>query len=397
MNRDEMLKFSKFNSEFSVNDWNELVYLKFGKYFDYKSDIEKNKESLRAEIINYISLLHPDEKYLELFDKTYSFLKKCYVKDKDYFIEKLADHLECNINSDMNTMTSVLLRPNLSELSERDKITHYFNVIDTTLEGMFKPRFKLLFTLAKFNNSEGFSDFSKYSFGQLINKFPISQRSDFMLYLKDPYFSVSTNQWRNIAAHKSYEINKNTIKVSYGQKTISTVEMEHSRFLEIATWVQSINRAIRLSEIITYLNHYGKIAKKLSGNKNKIRFESRLFRIVHNLQIVGFEFVSTSKNENTFELNLRKKLSGDLQESIIHASQCLQQLAIALFDDELSKDEFDNVVVFLVDEKNGILASASVSIMAVMQWTENKISLDEYLFKVDIKIANNEFYIKKNK
>ncbi|GGH12173.1 hypothetical protein FAZ19_09485 [Sphingobacterium alkalisoli] len=44
----------EFTEEFSVEDWNALIDLKFGKYFTHKSIFEKNKELLRTEIIYYI-------------------------------------------------------------------------------------------------------------------------------------------------------------------------------------------------------------------------------------------------------------------------------------------------------------------------------------------------------
>ena len=108
--------------------------------------------------------------------------------------------------------------------------------------------------------------------------------------------------------------------------------------------------------------------------------------LIHNVQIVGFKFVSTEELNGVFCLNLKPKLNHDLKSSLIHASQCLDQLSCAIFDDEFVRDNFQQTKVSLVDDEMKSLASASVSIGIALKRAENKITLDEYLKNVDFKL-----------
>lgn len=90
--------------------------------------------------------------------------------------------------------------------------------MDDILEGVFKPRFRLLDKFVHYRQYKVFSDNSKTNFGLLITNFLNSETTNASLYLNDPIFSISTNQWRNIASHKSYKIEKDLITIEYGRK-----------------------------------------------------------------------------------------------------------------------------------------------------------------------------------
>ena len=214
MRRDKIYEDLHFSSEFSVEDWNVLIKLKLGKYFSDESIFEKNKEILRTEMVNYIRFCAKPE-YFKLFEWTFNFYKDCINSDKQQIVKILADSFDETSNTDMKWMTNVMTKPNEKDFSERDKIYYYFKVIDETLEGAFKSRFKLLDKLVNYKFHGLIRDNSGTDFGKLIREFPTQVKSHSILFLEDPIFSISTNQWRNIAAHKSYIINKNDIGVFF--------------------------------------------------------------------------------------------------------------------------------------------------------------------------------------
>lgn len=386
MRRDKIYEDLKFSTEFSVEDWNALIKLKLGKYFSEDSVFEENKEILRTEIINYIKFYtKPD--YFKLFEWTFDLYKECINSDRQRTIKILADSFHDVSNTDRKWMTNVLTQPDSSSFSERDKISYYFKIIDETLEGAFKPRFKLLDKLVNFKLGQTVVDNSNFDFGKLIRDFPSQAKSDVSLFLKDPIFSISTNQWRNIAAHKSFTINTENIVIEYGRGTIQTHTILFDDFYKIIYWTQDIYRIIRLGQVLTDLNYIKEIVAELGGTGNiKVRFESSLLHLIHNVQIVGFKFVSTEDLNGVFCLNLKSKQNHDLKSSLIHASQFLDQLSCAIFDDEFVRDKFQQTKVSLVDDEMKSLASASVSIEIALKRTESKITLDEYLKNVDFKL-----------
>ena len=122
---------------------------------------------------------------------------------------------------------------------------------------------------------------------------------------------------------------------------------------------------------------------ELGGTENlKVRFESALLHITHNMQIVGFEFVSTEELSDTFCLNVRGKVNHDLKSSLIHASQCLDRLSCALYDDEFTKDNFKNTRISILDDELNKLASATIPIEVALKKVKSEISLQEYLDKM---------------
>lgn len=386
MRRDKIYNDLEFSTEFSVEDWNTLIKLKLGKYFTEDSIFEENKELLRTEIINYLKFCTKPE-YFKLFEWTFDLHKDCIDSDRQKTIKIVGDSFHEISNTDMKWMTNVLTQPDSSSFSERDKISYYFKAIDETLEGVFKPRFKLLDKLTNFKLTQTVIDNSNFDFGKLIRDFAPQFKSDVSLFLEDPIFSISTNQWRNIAAHKSFTISKDNISIQYGRGNIQTHTISYDDFYKIVHWTQDIYRVIRLSQVLSDLNYIEEIVAELGGTENiKVRFESSLLHLIHNVQIVGFKFISTEEINESFCLNLKGKANHDLKSSLIHASQFLDWLSCAIYDDEFVREKFQTAKVSLVDDEMKSLASVSVSIEIALKRAESKITFDEYLSNVNFKI-----------
>lgn len=304
-------------------------------------------------------------------------------------IRILADLFDDISNTDMKWMTNVLTQPDVSSFSERDKISYYFKIIDETLEGVFKPRFKLLSKLTHFKLSQNVIDNSGFDFGRLIRDYPVQYQSEIRLFLKDPIFSISTNQWRNIAAHKSYTINKDNIIIVYGRGNNQSHTLSFADFYKIVYWTQDIYRVIRLAQVLTDLNYIKETVAELGGTENiNVRFESSLLHIIHNIQIVGFEFVSTEELGDTFCLNVKGMKYHDVKSSLIHASQCLDQLSCAIYDDKFVRDNFQKAQICIVDENQNKLASATIPIEIALKKVKSQIGLEEYLDDMKFELNN---------
>lgn len=379
MNRDKIFSNLNFSSEFSVKDWDALIKLKLGKYFNDDLIFQKNKELLRTEIINYLRFCS-NHKYLKLFERTLDLYNECIKIEKQKIIKIIADSFHFTSNTDLQWMTNVITQPDSEGFSDRDKVSYYFKVINETLEGVFKPRFKLLNKIVQFKLNNILVDNSNYDFGKLVREFPIQFKKDFKLFLEDPVFSISINQWRNIATHKSFTILKDNIVVEYGQGNIQKLTLSFKDFYNIVQWTQDIYRVIRLGQVIIDLNYIKEIVDELGGTNNiNVRLESTLLQIIHNMQIVGFEFVSTEEQIDTFCLNVKGKIDHDLKSSLIHASQCLDKLSCAIYDDEFIRSNFQRTKIFIVDDDQNKLASASISIEVALRKVKSEINLDEYL------------------
>lgn len=386
MNKDKIYEDLDFSTEFSVDDWNSLIELKLAKYFKNESVFKENKEILRTEVVNYIRISIKPE-YLKLFNWSFDKYTDCLKKDRNKTLEIFSNSFHKISNTDMKWMTNVLTQADFHKFAERDKISYYFKMMDETLEGAFNPRFRLFDQIIHFNISNEKIDNSNSSFGNIISNFPHEFKDEAQLYLKDPLFSISTNQWRNIASHKSFLIKKNSIDLVYGRSNNHFKNISYDDFYKVIAWTQDIYRAIRLSQVLISLNLIEEILPKLDGKeKLKIRFESTLFHIVHNMQIVGFKFVSTEETDSTFGINVKGKSGHKVSHSLIHASQCLDQLSCAIYDDDFVRDNFENTRISIVDDENKKLASATVNIQIALKRANNEISQDEYLKNMKFEI-----------
>jgi len=239
LRRDKIYEDLEFPADYSVEDWNDLIKLKLGKYFISDAVFEKNKEVLRTDLINYIGISEKPE-YFRLFEWTYDLCADCFKLDKQKTIKIFSDSFQDISNTDMKWMTSVLTQPDYEQFSERDKISYYFKVIDETLESVFKPRLKLLDKLIRLKLGQNVIDNSNFDFGRIIREFPNEFENEINLFLKDPIFSISTNQWRNIGAHKSFVIKKDNVEVKYGRANIQSTSMSVKEFHKITHWTQDI-------------------------------------------------------------------------------------------------------------------------------------------------------------
>ncbi|MBV1759462.1 MAG: hypothetical protein KMY55_16785 [Dethiosulfatibacter sp.] len=386
MRRDKIYEDLIFSDGFSADDWNVLIKQELGKYLTSDTMLKKNKDLLKIEIINYIKL-HEKPEYLSLFEWMFDFYKECFSTNKERTIRIFAESFYDISKTDSKWMTNVLIQTDTTTLSERDRITCYFDVIDDTLEGVFKPRFMLLDKLVKLKLNQTVVDNSCYDFGNLIRNFPSQFKNDVNLLLKDPIFLVSTNQWRNIASHKSYTINTDNILVKYGKGNSQSLTISNEDFYRIVYWTQDIYKSVRLAQTLICLNYMEEIAAELGEEVTvDVRFESSLLHIVHNLQIVGFEFDSTEELSEVFCLNVKGKINHDVVSSLAHASQCLDQLSSAIFDDEYVRGDFKRTQICIVDENQNMLGTATIPIEIAMKKLKDEISLDEYLDKMVFEI-----------
>ncbi len=388
MKSDDLYRHLKFSSDFSVDDWNALLTIKFRPYFRNENIFDLNKEVLRTEFVNYIRFSEKPE-YLNLFNWTFLIFKECFEKDESLSIKQLTDSFEEITETDSKWMTNAIIQPNPSNFSERDKACYYFKALDDILEGAFLPRFKLFDNFINYYIGGKYYDNSKIDFGQIVQNFPNSVSNYAGLYLQDPIFSISTNQWRNISAHKTFEIKKDSIRVEYGKKNVKSLTINYSQLKQILDWAIDIYRVLRLAEVFINLNFTEEVVKALGGTKNmKLRFESVLLHLIHNIQIVGFEFIETKYSENKLILCLKKKIDSDLKVSIVHASQFLEHLSSAVYFDEFTRDKYSDVKVEVIDETNKQMASVSVKIDKALSKLENRIGLKEYLQSIEFEIQN---------
>lgn len=375
----------KYDANLTIDDYNQATKEIFFKYIKDEKTFLKYKEQLRTELINYIKHIAKKENFEQLFEKILKVFNDAITRNQNGVIKELAKNLPKTSKTDSLYLAYYIRQPkDMSAYTVREVAEYYFDTIDEILESCFKPRLELFFRVYSFNKDGIWSNITNKNFGDVINLI-----SDFDELIKDPIFNIVLSQWRNIATHKDFEITKNNINVSYGKEpNRKTQVLNHQQFRDITFYINNVYAVLRLAEVITYLNYTEEImatdeAKNIVFN---IRSEASLLHIIHNLQTVGFEFHSFNDKENIFVLNLYVKQNSDVQESIIHASQAFIRIAMALDEDDVQKDIFDEIQINILDKSDGIVASAKIDVKSCLDYSFGKIDMNQQIEKIEFEI-----------
>ncbi|MEA3554734.1 MAG: hypothetical protein U9R39_10110 [Campylobacterota bacterium] len=374
-----------YNDDYSVEKWNQLTKDIFLKYFTSEDIYLRNKEILRSELVNYMTIYYNNH-YIKLLNDIHLIFSDSIQKNQKESFELLLNNFEKVSNTDDRYLSYFISQPDVTDFTKKDFAVYYFKSIDEIIEGCYNPRFKLFYQFYKFNKNNIFEDIKNKSLGNLVTD---KEFENFDLLIKDPIFNIHINQWRNIASHKDYKVSKNNIEIRYGTKKDKIKTITHDELKKITFWIRDIYASLRLAEVLIHLNYMEDIMS-LDEFKNiniEQRSEATLLHIIHNLQIVGFKFESFYENNTTFELNLFIKNNNDIKESIIHSSQMFSPLACALNDDEFQKDKFTDIKINILNDKKETLASATVDIKSCLDFSNHKLSQKELIYKINFCIT----------
>ncbi|OCL90296.1 hypothetical protein [Arcobacter porcinus] len=378
----------KYDSNLTIDDYNQVIKEVFFKYFKDELTFIKNKELLRTELVNYIKYIAKNEKFEKLFENILKVFNDAILKDKNKVIQELATNLLTITKTDSLYLAYYIRQPkDISSYSQRELSEYYFDVIGYTLESCYKPRIELFYKIYKFNQNGIFENLTSKTFGDILNSI-----NNFDELTKDAIFNIVFSQWRNIADHKDFDITKDNIQVRYGKgNNRKSKSLSHTQLKEIAFSINQVYSILRLAEVLIYLNYTDEImaSDKTKNIKFDIRSEASLLHIVHNLQTVGFKFHSFNDESNIFILNLYIKSNNDIQESIIHASQLFTKIAMAIDNDDFQKDRFNKLKINILDRNDFIVANAITDFQSCIDFSFSKIDMyqliDNIKFKIDIK------------
>lgn len=83
----------KYDSNFTINEYNQVTKQVFFKYFKDETSFLKNKELLRTELVNYIRYITKEEHFEQLFENIFTVFNDAILKDKNKVIKELASNL----------------------------------------------------------------------------------------------------------------------------------------------------------------------------------------------------------------------------------------------------------------------------------------------------------------
>jgi len=373
-----------------VTDWNAAVRREFGPFVRRKSILFKYREILRTEVINLRKLARSPE-CMKLLLQLVRLYRRELTSDRVALLQQLVTLFPGTGTADENWMSLFMRAERSPSSSLQDQVQAQFDWLDVVLEGCHKYHLRILYAFALHKHNGNFpADVVSMDYGALVGGLPQWARSSFAYLCEDPEHGITVNQWRNIAAHKSFVIRSSrTLDVTYGRGANRTTKRLTTASLRRAfDWSINALNALRLATVIVYLEYMEELQG--AGLKDPtMRLDSWLTHLFHNMRLVGFYGVSHTLNAKFLTIDLFDTQSRPVRDAIIHASQVLDQLSVAVDSDPAIRPRPERACVRLLNDDGSVAAGASVRTVDAITHSEGGSTLQQYINSIDFMIRNS--------
>jgi hypothetical protein len=207
--------------------------------------------------------------------------------------------------------------------------------------------------------------------------------------VRDPFHGIEFNQWRNIAAHKSFRVvTRSTIELVYGRrrqvKRITYAALD--RVMRSAVEALSI---IRMASTLVYIEFMPDLCA-IGLPRATIPLESQMVGLCHNLFVVGFRCIHYGGEGKSFVLELEDQLDREPLKSVIHASQILDQIGVALEFDPTRSSRYTTVGIRVLDRTGAYAGGASIGLDDILNATKRALSQKERLARTTFDFADRD-------
>ena len=362
----------------TVDDWNGAVKQHFGPYVRRRSILTRNRESFRAELINLAGIEAVPE-FSQLLVGILRTYRANIRIDKAAAFQFMVQCFEGTWRSDEHWMSLFMTHePREPSCRLHDYTFRTFALLDSLLEGCYKLNLRVAFGFAARAQTGKFpSDIHERDFGKLVEFITGTYSSEARLLIEDPECHLPVNQWRNVAAHKSFSvINGSTIEISFGRGTPKSRRITVDALDRVVEWAKQCLATVRMANVIIFLEYMPEL-KTIGLPDVPLRLESCLVRLCHNLGVVGFKCTRYGEEGDVFALSVQDRLSRTPVSAILHASQVLDQVSAALEDDPTTRHQFKRAAIRLVDPNGIHIASALIKLEDALAWIQGRLSLKE--------------------
>ncbi|WP_211607135.1 hypothetical protein [Paraburkholderia nemoris] len=356
----------------------------FTPYFRRTSQLHTNIDAFMVELRNLARIM-PYPEQLALLQWCLSLYRRVLRADRMNAYEVMHGLFGNLSTSDARWMNLFQTSNPLDDDAAPHDITfQIFETIDGVAEGCFRPQLQLIYAFAVKDATGIWPDqVLNKDFGSLVATFPSPHRDQVPILLGDADLKININQWRNIAAHKSYRlVAPKTIEISFGKQKIQTRRLGLHRLRRVSRWIQSTHHAVRLANTIILIEHIKEIAALGLPDIDR-PLSASLLRISHDLSTVGFEVVDWKESKQIGTLVVRDRLARDPTQALIHASQQMVNLSIGVLTDVSMCSRITKVCVQLQLPNGHIYGSGIVAVSVADAFSCHKINLRQYSDQIE--------------
>jgi hypothetical protein len=377
--------------EAGIEDWDGAVRKHLGPYVRRKSIFSRDRELLRAELLN-LAKIEPFSECTTALRIILGKYRAAIRAQPAASLGFLANRFEEIARADEHWMNLFMSQEPIPEHSRpHDHAFRIFTMLDSILEGCYKLHLRVVFGFASHSQTGHFpADAGSADFGQLCSPIEAAYSWKARFLVEDPANKIAANQWRNIAAHKSFMVvSESALEVRFGKGSVKTQLIAFSALGDLVEWARRCLDTTRLANVIICLE-YLKELKDIGIPDTPIRLESFLTMLCHNLGIVGLECRAFDEEQESLVVTVQDRLGRNFVAAIIHASQVLDQISTAVEQDRSTAQRLKRAEIRLVDLDGKYIASASIRIEDALDWSLGKLTMKERLAKTQFDFADNE-------
>ena len=371
-------------TQYSREDWKLATISHFSPYFRRPAQLRRHIDIFMMELRNLARITpHPD--HLLLLEWCLALYRRVLRVDRTGaygMLHRLFDNMEASNARWLNMFhTTVTLDP---QSAPQDVAFQLFETIDGVAEGCFKPQLQILYEFAVREEMGTWPiSTSTIDFGTLVAKFPTPYKNQVPILLNDPDLKIGVNQWRNIAAHKSYKlVGPKTIEVTYGRGNVKTTRLGIQRLSKVSRWLLMTHQTVRLANTIIFIEHMKEIVALGKPSVSRT-FSASVVQVGHNLSTVGFEVVDWKEATKDGLLIVKDRLNRDPTEALVHASQQLVSLSIGVLADVATRKRIKRVGVQLLLPNDESYGAGFVAVSTADAFSLRKISLACYMKEIE--------------
>jgi hypothetical protein len=136
-----------------------------------------------------------------------------------------------------------------------------------------------------------------------------------------------------------------------------------------------------MADVIVHIEFMPEL-QRLGLPEVSIRFDAFMISLSHSLRMVGFSYVGEKQADGELVVFYEDDLKREPKHAIVHASQVLDQLALASNSDIALRDSIRKVGIGLVTPEKKTYASASVPVDVALRWLSRELSQKQYIAQI---------------
>lgn len=356
----------------------------FAPFFRRKRELRQNIDSFQVELRNLARIVRYPE-YVGLLSWCLRLQRRVLKRDRSGAYENMLT-LFANLQASDDRWLNMFATAAPLEVGAaiQDRAYHLFTTIEGVAEGCYKPQLQILIAFAKRDSGMDWPvEVLRMDLGRLVSEYPSVLRDRAPLLLSDPELEIPVNQWRNIAAHRTFRlVSAQTIEVRYGKGNERSQRISIHQLRRAWYWLLRTHTAARLANTIIYIEHMKEL-HALGVPRVDMRLSAMVMHITHGLATVGFESVRWEQSGRQGVLVLIDRLNREPQHALIHASQVLDQLSLGVLYDPAMRTRIDKVGVALVSADGTRFGTALISVQIADRFSRREINMKDYVSHVE--------------